>query len=193
MHCTQSAERGFWFNNVTGESTWKYPEALGIKASNTDRVYYIVDGSPTWEPPEAYAWRAVPDTSAEGAAEGRVYFENTVSHEVTWTRPAALGWSRRSVSKTFWYNAVTGETRRDAPTDVVGFEHPSGSRYFVAAAAGGDGSAAEATWERPAAAWTEVQSEEHGQPYFHTNVTGEVVWERPAHSNVAWQLYHEEL
>jgi hypothetical protein len=171
---------------VTGESTWKAPDALGIEAtgSGEGHRYWVVDGAPTWTAPEAYAWRAF----VSDDADGRAYFENSVSGEVTWERPAALGWSRRSVSNTFWYNAVTGESRRETPSEVLGFEHPSGSRYFAAA----DGSA---TWERPAAAaWNEVASAEHGgQPYFHNNVTGETVWERPAESNVAWQLYHEEL
>jgi hypothetical protein len=184
----QPAERGFWFNNVTGESSWKEPEALGIPAAagtqGEGHRYWVVDGKPSWEAPEEYAWRSL--ASAEGA-DGRPYFQNTVTQAVTWERPAALGWSRRSVSKTFWYNAVTGESRREPPTDVVGFEHESGQRYF----AGADGAA---TWDKPAAgAWTEARSEEHDRPYFHNAVTGETVWERPPNSNVAWQLYHEEL
>lgn len=38
-----------------------------------------------------------------------------------------------------------------------------------------------------------AQSEEHNRPYYYNNVTHEVVWERPADSNVAWIMYHEEL
>lgn len=37
------------------------------------------------------------------------------------------------------------------------------------------------------------QSEEHNRPYYYNNVTHEVVWEKPADSNVAWIMYHEEL
>lgn len=179
-----TAERGFWFNNVTGESTWEEPEAMGLPSdAHEGRRYWVVDGAPTWDAPAAFAWRA------HAGADGAQYFDNSVTGETTWTRPAALGWSRRSVSKTFWYNSVTGESRRDAPTEFVGVEHESGHRFFPAAGAEGA-----STWDRPeAASWTEVASEEHGRPYFFNNVTQETVWERPAHSNIAWMRYHEEL
>lgn len=36
-----------------------------------------------------------------------------------------------------------------------------------------------------------AQSEEHNRPYYYNNVTNEVVWEKPADSNVAWIMYHE--
>ena len=114
-----------------------------------------------------------------------MYFDNEVTGETTWTRPAALGWSRRSVERTFWYNSVTGASRRDAPVEVVGVHHESGHTYFPAPGGG-------ATWDRPpAAGWNEVESEAHeGRTYFYNTVTKETVWERPADSNVAWVRYH---
>ena len=39
----QVAEKGFWHNNVTGESTWKLPDALGHKADGSNETYWIVD------------------------------------------------------------------------------------------------------------------------------------------------------
>ena len=94
LAATQAAEKGFWHNNVTGESTWKQPDALGIPSPDGGRPYWLIDGAPTWTPPSEYAWRAVPST--EEAHAGRVYFENWRTKETTWDRPAALGWSRRS-------------------------------------------------------------------------------------------------
>lgn len=50
----QTAEKGFWHNNVTGESTWKQPEALGHRSTESEEVYYIVDVRlPLPEPPRA--------------------------------------------------------------------------------------------------------------------------------------------
>jgi hypothetical protein len=183
---SQQAEKGFWFNNITGASQWELPDALGIETvvDGEKRRYWVVDGTPTWSAPTEYAWRQL--VSPDG--DGRLYFENTATGAVTWERPAALGWSRRSVGKTFWYDSVTGASQRDVPAHAVGHEHESGQRFFVDA----DGST---TWERPAAAaWTETPSDKHdGRTYFHNNVTQEVAWERPADSNVAWQQHHEEL
>lgn len=51
--------------------------------------------------------------------------------KVTWDRPASLGWSRRSFNKTFWWNVVTGEAARSAPTDVFGFDDGQGNRFYI--------------------------------------------------------------
>ena len=184
----QTAEKGFWFNNVTGVSQWERPDALGVETTVDGKTqrYWVVDGTATWSAPTEYAWRQV--ASPDG--DGRVYFENTATGAVTWDRPAALGWSRRSVSKTFWYDSVTGASQRDVPAHAVGHAHDSGQRFFVDAKG-------EPTWERPAAAaWTEVPSTDpkhEGRTYYHNNVTDQVVWEKPADSNVAWQMHHDEL
>ena len=182
----QAAEKGFWFNNVTGVSQWERPDALGIETTVDGKAqrYWVVDGEPTWSAPTEYAWRQL--VSPDG--NGKVYFENTATGAVTWDRPAALAWSRRSVAKTFWYDSVTGASQREVPAHAVGHPHESGQRFFV----GPDG---QPTWERPAAAaWTEVPSAEHeGRTYYHNNITDEVAWERPADTNVAWQMHHDEL
>lgn len=180
------AEKGFWHNNVTGESTWKQPEALGHRSPDSEEVYYIVNGVATWDPPSEFAWREVASTDPEH--EGRAYFENWNTKEVTWDRPASLGWSRRSFNKTFWWNVVTGEAARSAPTDVFGFDDGQGNRFFI------DPKTGESSWDRPAkAGWVEVHSEEHNRPYYYNNVTHEVLWEKPGDSNIAWIMYHEEL
>ena len=108
--------------------------------------------------------------------------------QVTWERPAALGWSRRSFNKTFWWNQVTGETQHEEPVDVFGFDDGAGYRFFI------DPKTGQSSWDRPErSAWSEVHSEEHGRPYYYNNVTQEVSWEKPADSNIAWVKYHEEL
>lgn len=177
---TQAAEKGFWHNNVTGESSWESPPALGIPTADGKGKYWVVDGSPSWEPPSPFAWRAIPST--DPAQKGRPYFENWVTKEVTWERPAALGWSRRSVNDTWWWNVVTGETARAPPVDVVGIPTEDGEHtYFIDAKTG------KATWDKPpAAAWVESKSAEHDRPFWFNSVTKESTWERPASSNVAW-------
>ncbi len=171
---------------MTGESTWKQPDALGIATPDGTSRYWVVDGQPSWKPPAEFSWRTV--ASADPAHAGRSYFENWVTKEATWERPAALGWSRRSYNNTYWWNVVTGETQRAAPGHVVGFEAPSGHKYFV------DPSTQEPTWDAPAAAaWSEAHSAEHDRPYWFNRVTKERVWTRPAESNVAWVRFHEEL
>ena len=47
----QVAEKGFWHNNVTGESTWKLPEALGHRAKGSNESYWIVDVRPSFPAP----------------------------------------------------------------------------------------------------------------------------------------------
>ena len=50
----------------------------------------------------------------------------------------------------YYWNVVTGETSRTAPGHVVGFEAPSGHKYYV------DPETQQPTWEAPAqAAWKE--------------------------------------
>jgi hypothetical protein len=66
----QAAEKGFWHNNVTGESTWKQPDAMGVSTPDGKSRYWIVDGEPSWQPPAEYAWRAVPST--DPSHNGRV-------------------------------------------------------------------------------------------------------------------------
>ena len=99
---------------MTGESTWKQPDALGITPPDGGRAYWIVDGTPSWTPPAEYAWRAV--SSTDEAHAGRLYFENWRTKEATWERPAALGWSRRS------YNNSASHHRRLRPFDLRGID-----------------------------------------------------------------------
>ena len=52
----------------------------------------------------------------------------------------------------------------------------------------------EATWDVPEhAAWKEHHSKEHDRPFYHNDVSGETVWEKPKGSNVAWQVWHDEV
>ncbi len=179
----QSAEKGFWYNNCTGESSWTPPDALGIPSPEGGR-YWIVDGNPTWDAPAEYAWRQVVSTDA--AHEGRVYFENYNTGETTWERPPALGWSRRSYNKTYFYNTVTGQSVATAPAHAVGMETPDGTKYYTDPVTGAT------TWTKPvAAAWVEAKEDE--KTYYFNEHTQERAWEKPADSNLAWIRMHEEL
>ena len=114
---------------------------------------------------------------------------------------------------------VTGETSRTAPGHVVGFEAPSGHKYYL------DPETQQPTWDAPAqAAWKEghvralqapraascfasaltpllprarwhnlPQSKEHDRAYYYNHLTKERTWTRPADSNLAWVRFHEEL
>ena len=118
---------------------------------------------------------------------------------------------------------MTGETSRTAPGHVVGFDAPSGHKYYL------DPTTQQPTWDAPAqAAWKEghvraprkalhvfalgcffaykhgayaradctlwrAQSKEHDRAYFYNHVTKERSWTRPADSNLAWVRFHEEL
>ena len=171
---------------MTGESTWRQPDALGVTTPDGRSRYWVVNGAPSWQPPAEYSWRAV--ASGDPAHRGRTYFENWVTKEASWARPACLGWSRRSYNNTYWWNVVTGETQRDPPGHVVGHEAPGGHKYYVDPATG------DVTWDTPpAGAWREAHSEQHDRAYFFNVVTRESSWERPPVSNVAWVRYHEEL
>lgn len=176
----KTAERGFWFNNVTQESTWVKPKALGTTMPDGSR-YFVVNGEPTWEAPEEFAWRAVPSQSHDG----RFFFENTMTKVVTWDRPAALGWSRRSVDQHYYWNHKSGAVQNERP-EALGFLSKSGETYYV------DPKTGASTWTPPAhAAWKEATSEKHSRSFWFNSITKDTVWEQP--ESAAWVKYHKEL
>ena len=51
-----------------------------------------------------------------------------------------------------------------------------------------------ATWEAPPdSSWVEVHDEATRRPYYSNPKTGDVTWEAPAHSNVAWTRWFSEV
>jgi hypothetical protein len=80
----------FW-NEVTGESTWKDPDHVPFVVEETGARYYVdANGVSTWtRPPDPSGWREFTDDNL-----GLPYFHNDVTGETTWERPAALGWTR---------------------------------------------------------------------------------------------------
>jgi hypothetical protein len=181
-------ERGFYYNAVTGAAQWERPWVLGHSShSNGGRLFWLdpaVGGAGSWEPPAEAAW------SAHAAADvgGRPFYYNTVTHVSCWERPPALAWSRRSLVATYWWNCVTGESVRDLPPDVFGYDGGQGKpRFFVRPEDGAS------TWEAPAwLAWTELR-DARGRPFFFNLRTRETCWTPPPVSNVAWQRQYEEL
>ena len=98
-----------------------------------------------------------------------------------------MGWSVRSSANKFYHNTVTSETTRERP-DVLGHADDQRNATFYV------GEDNETTWDVPEkAAWRESHSEEHDRVYFHNDQTGDVTWEPPADSNVAWHTHHDEM
>ena len=177
-------ERGFWTNTVTGESSWDEPRDVLGYAHDGKRFWVGEDGVPSWAPPVECAWKA------HTSQDGKVFYHNAVSEEVTWAMPASLGWKRVSLLNTYWWNCVTGVSVRPPPPSVFGYPggDPAapGRRFFLAPDGVGT------TWEAPACAvWTERDVD--GRPWFFNLRSREAVWERPAESNVAWRCVHEDL
>ena len=142
--------------------------------------YWVVGGESTRTPPTEWAWVA-------GEKDGHAFWHNTVTRESTWQRPAAAAWSARDAQRHYYVNAVTGATQRERPA-VLGHEDAErNATYYV------DPATNETTWEPPEeAAWAEALDHDTQSVYYHNKQTGEVAWEPPAHSNVAWQRWHDE-
>ena len=50
-----AASRVFYYNHVTGQSTWERPAAMPLVDAD-DAPYWVVDGEVTRSPPLEYAW-----------------------------------------------------------------------------------------------------------------------------------------
>jgi hypothetical protein len=157
----RAAEKGWWSNNVTGESRTTEPEAMGFLNEEGKR-YWVVSGKSTWTPPTEFAWTEY--HSAEN--NGRSYFFNSVTNATQWERPASLGWSRRSYNRTHWQNYITGEKAPELPKHLV--HNGKGAKP-------------------PKAAWE--KRVESGKDVYVNSVTKEKAMEVPADSNLAWQKY----
>ena len=129
----------FFYNSVSGASTYVRPDTLPVLDEATGRHYWVIGGEATWEPPDAdHAW--VPHREPGGHR----YFENVLTGETTWTPPEAGAWEARSVSKKYYHNTVTNETTWDRPA-VLGHESAEHNATFYD---GTDGP----TWDTPPAA-----------------------------------------
>jgi len=98
-----------------------------------------------------------------------------------------MGWTVKSSTTVFYHNVVTAETTRQRPAVLGHFDEEHNATYYV-------DEKNETTWDAPEnAAWDESHSAEHDRVYFHNEKTGDVVWEPPADSNVAWHTHHDEM
>ena len=59
-----------------------------------------------WFPPTQWSWKETVSDVREH--QGAAFFVNTLTGESTWERPAVLAWSRKSRTKTFYFNRITG-------------------------------------------------------------------------------------
>lgn len=171
----------FFFNNVTGESTWTRPPAMPLFDAS-GRPYWVVGGVASWEPANpADNW--APHTSPDGDT----YFVNGAG-ETSWERPAVLGWSVRSNSSFFWYNSVTHATQHERPA-VMGHHSEAHNATYYETAGGKD-----VTWDPPEdAAWRRVKDPDSGVEFFHNDVSKESTWDLPAVSSLAWAVWHTEV
>jgi len=87
----------FWFNEVTGESSWEDPRHNTWRAvtdRETGKVFYYHPETldTTWQPPEEVAWKEVEEEDTQHGGS-RVYYFNERSGASVWDKPAFLGWS----------------------------------------------------------------------------------------------------
>lgn len=174
----QPFEKGFYYNEVTGESIVGPPPYVTLHDDENDKPYYVDTKTQEvmWELPEAYSWIPVNDTETN-----KTYFFNPKTNASQWEKPAEIGWTHRSIVKYFWWNTVTHQSTRARPA-AAGYDDGQGSKFYV----GKDG---ESTWEAPHP-WVELKNEE-GLTYYVNKETREAVWETP--EDMAWVMIHEEL
>lgn len=177
----------FWYNHVSGESSWFDPLPSAHTDDEGNKFFQDpFNHSHTWwesEAPEEYAWVKVPGQPG-GEHEGRDYFHNKVTDEVSWEEPKMLAWRKMATDRVFYYNQVTGESTHDRP-EAMGYWSDEHNRTFWLDENG------EATWESKYW-WTKVPVEGEEDKFYYVNeMTKETSWELP--KDAAWVLWHEEL
>ena len=191
-----STQTHFWYNNVTLVSQYAYPETdLGLFDAVHQRKYWVSLGedgakTSTWSKPNELDWRSIDDP-----VSGRQYFRNDALDLTTWERPACLGWSKRSLERSFYYNTVTHESAwpHEKP-DYVPYQTETGHAYWH------DKRTQTTTYDPPSeeAAWYEAESPTHqheGQlrKYYYNALSKLSSWELPARSSLAWKKSYVEL
>uniref|UniRef100_A0A7S0SKA1 WW domain-containing protein n=1 Tax=Mantoniella antarctica TaxID=81844 RepID=A0A7S0SKA1_9CHLO len=195
----KTAEYGFWYNTVTGESVTDSPPELGYLDPVQKRTYWIDPDTKkaVWAAPEQWSWTE--SESKDPAHEGRsTFYSNTVTGKSTWEKPASLAWARKSRTKMYYYNQLTGESTYERPKQL-GYEDPATNKVYYDITNSSAGKATgEVTWDPPhyaAGAWHETESPagtaNPGKVFYHNSVTGEVQWAKP--EVTAWIKYHEDL
>ena len=84
----------FWFNRVTGASSFEAPEEVSWRKVSQPKikkgVYWFNErtGATSWDQPVDASWRkAVSPTH-----DNEEYYWNQVTGETTWMLPASMGW-----------------------------------------------------------------------------------------------------
>lgn len=187
----------FWYNNVTFVSQYNHPEEdIGVFDEAHKRTYWVVKSATgqtrtTWDKPAELDWHAQYDELS-----GNYFFRNNQLDLTTWSRPACLAWSKRSLDNAFYYNSVTKEAvwPNDLP-EYVPFENDSGDKFWH------DKRTKVSTYEPPSveAAWYTAESDAHIgvggklRQYYYNAKTKLSTWELPAHSNIAWKKSYAEI
>ena len=122
---------------------------------------------------------------------GREYYVNSKTSEVTWEEPEMFQWKELKRSSKFYHNTITGETVRERPEEMGFVDEETGRRYWR------DQQTGEATWHSTFW-WTEVPvMDEHGRPdaeghvYWVNEMTKESTWEKPA--VMGWQEWNDPV
>jgi len=87
----------YWFNDVTGESSWEDPREdtwRPVLDETTGKTFYYhpVSLESVWKPPEEVAWKEV-EHHEEGPNGESVYYFNEATGASQWVKPAFLGWA----------------------------------------------------------------------------------------------------
>jgi hypothetical protein len=160
----------YWYNNITGESTYDKPAALAAQeeeeaaAGQIDREGAADPYASDYGGEEGYASDYQGAEAAAGGTAGE-WQEN---------------WDEASGTK-YWYNEASGESTYDDPTGgaAAGEAAAYDSDYAGSANYESDYGGAEAATAGPTD-WVEYPDEATGEPYWYSESTGESSYERPA-------------
>lgn len=166
----------FWYNEVTGESSWDGANIVEETDPQSGIKYYFdkVRKEASWEQPDEYAWGVSYDD------DGREFYYNNKLKLSQYDKPAVLGWVKKDRERYFWYNTHSEESTWELPRDAgIPSEEHKGRYYHIV-----DGVS---TWEKPHA-WEAATDPETNQEYYFNTETDTVVWEKPY--ELSWQKIH---
>lgn len=178
----------YWFNAVTGETTWTKPSADGTAGDGEEREF----ATELLDENDPAAWETVT------ADDGSIYYYNTVTGVSQWDEPQALQAKLRAAAA-FSSAAPTEESNvADDPDDWQSVHDDEGNDYYFNAKTG------ESAWQRPgllgkvlaasratkALQWWRAE-DEHGNEYFY-NEAGETSWTDPTESAEAPRVENED-
>eukprot|EP00898_Chlorokybus_atmophyticus_P008477 jgi/Chlat1/8630/Chrsp86S08011 len=165
----------FYHNTGTGETRWGRPPSCSWTmrdAQGGGKVYVnSLTGQVKYSVPKALAWKRVQAKDGSGTYWFN-YLTKASTHDVPAELPDDVDDASHSISHdSYFYNAATGETRRDDPREATWREGPE------------------------EAAWREHKSDTDETPYYYNEaslcVTQQTQWVKPA--PLAWESARDTL